>query len=173
MRRNPDMIFLKEINLQDAEKEYQYIVSVPADENGFINDFSNAPRENFETAILQPLICQGQGMDLPEGYVPQTHYLLWDDDTIVGWFRLRHYLSPSLANGAGHIGYSIREGFRGKGYATAGLRLLLQKAAEIIPEEEVYLSVNKDNPASLRVMLKNGGTIHHEDSDKYYVRIKR
>ena len=31
------MIFLKEINLQDAEKEYQYIVSVPADENGFIN----------------------------------------------------------------------------------------------------------------------------------------
>ena len=167
------MIFLKEINLQDAEKEYQYIVSVPADENGFINDFYDAPRENFETAILQPLICQGQGMDLPEGYVPQTHYLLWDDDTIVGWFRLRHYLSPSLANGAGHIGYSIREGFRGKGYATAGLRLLLQKAAEIIPEEEVYLSVNKDNPASLRVMMKNGGIIHHEDSDKYYVRIKR
>ena len=60
------MIFLKELNLQDAEKEYQYIVSVPADENGFINDFSNAPRENFETAILQPLICQGQGMDLPK-----------------------------------------------------------------------------------------------------------
>ena len=112
-------------------------------------------------------------MNLPEGYVPQTHYLLWDDDIIVGWFRLRHYLCPSLVNGAGHIAYSIREGFRGKGYATTGLRLLLQKAAEIVPEEEVYLSVNKDNPASLRVMLKNGGTIHHEDSDKYYVRIKR
>ena len=136
------------------KKNINIIVSVPADENGFINDFSNAPRENFETAILQPLICQGQGMDLPEGYVPQTHYLLWDDDTIVGWFRLRHYLCPSLANGAGHIGYSIREGFRGKGYATAGLRLLLQKDRRNHSRREVYLSVNKDNPASLRVMLK-------------------
>ncbi len=166
------MIFLKELNLQDVEKEYQYIVSVPADENGFINDFYNAPRKNFETAILQPLICQGQGMDLPEGYVPQTHYLLWDDDIIVGWFRLRHYLCPSLINGAGHIGYSIREGFRGKGYATTGLRLMVEKAAKIIPENEIYLRVNKNNPASLRVMLKNGGYIHHEDQYQYYVRIK-
>ena len=166
------MIFLKELNLQDVEKEYQYIVSVPADENGFINDFYNAPRKNFETAILQPLICQGQGMDLPEGYVPQTHYLLWDDDIIVGWFRLRHYLCPSLINGAGHIGYSIREGFRGKGYATTGLRLKVEKAAKIIPENEIYLRVNKNNPASLRVMLKNGGYIHHEDQYQYYVRIK-
>ena len=103
------MIFLKELNLQDAEKEYEYISSVPADENGFFNNCYGAPRENFETAVLQPLIQQAQGLDLPEGYVPQTHYLLWDDDTIVGWFRLRHYLCPSLVNGAGHIGYSIRK----------------------------------------------------------------
>ena len=54
------MIFLKELNLQDAEKEYEYIVSVPADENGFCNDCYGAPRENFETAVLQPLIGQGQ-----------------------------------------------------------------------------------------------------------------
>lgn len=167
------MIFLKELNLQDAEKEYEYISSVPADENGFFNNCYGAPRENFETAVLQPLIQQAQGLDLPEGYVPQTHYLLWDDDTIVGWFRLRHYLCPSLVNGAGHIGYSIRKEFRGKGYATTGLRLLLQKAAHIVPETEIHLRVNKNNPASLRVMLKNGGKIHHEDADTYYVRIKR
>lgn len=167
------MIFLKELNLQDAEKEYEYISSVPTDENGFFNNCYGAPRENFETAVLQPLIQQAQGLDLPEGYVPQTHYLLWDDDTIVGWFRLRHYLCPSLVNGAGHIGYSIRKEFRGKGYATTGLRLLLQKAAHIVPETEIHLRVNKNNPASLRVMLKNGGKIHHEDADTYYVRIKR
>ena len=167
------MIFLKELNLQDAEKEYEYISSVPADENGFFNNCYGAPRENFETAVLQPLIQQAQGLDLPEGYVPQTHYLLWDDDTIVGWFLLRHYLCPSLVNGAGHIGYSIRKEFRGKGYATTGLRLLLQKAKHVVPETEIHLRVNKNNPASLRVMLKNGGKIHHEDADTYYVRIKR
>ena len=52
------MIFLKELNLQDAEKEYEYISSVPADENGFFNNCYGAPRENFETAVLQPLIQQ-------------------------------------------------------------------------------------------------------------------
>ncbi len=41
-----------------------------------------------------------------------------------------------------------------------------------MPEDEIYLRVNRDNPASLKVMLKNGGSIHHEDENKYYVRIK-
>lgn len=44
---------------------------------------------------------------------------------------------------------------------------------ENVPEEEIYLRVNKDNPASLKVMLKNGGKIHHEDETKYYVRIRK
>lgn len=30
----------------------------------------------------------------------------------------------------------------------------------------------KDNPASLRVMLDNGGYIEREDESRYYVRIK-
>jgi len=80
-------------------------------------------------------------------------------------------LCESLMEGSGHIGYFIEKEHRGKGYATEGLRLTLQLAKDIIPEEEIYLRVNKDNPASLRVMQKNGGYIHHEDDSKYYVRI--
>ena len=34
-----------------------------------------------------------------------------------------------------------------------------------------YLRVLKDNPASLRVMLKNGGRITAEDGEHYFVRI--
>lgn len=37
---------------------------------------------------------------------------------------------------------------------------------------ELYLHCNIDNPASLRVMIKNGGVIHHKDQDGYFVRIK-
>ena len=33
--------------------------------------------------------------------------------------------------------------------------------------------VNRDNPASLKVMQKNGGRIVKEDADHYYVRIKK
>lgn len=43
----------------------------------------------------------------------------------------------------------------------------------IVPEEEIYLRVHKDNPTSLHVMLNNGGSIHHEDEQSYYVRIKK
>ena len=40
-------------------------------------------------------------------------------------------------------------------------------------EDEIYLRVNKNNPASLKVMLHNGGYIEHEDEQKYYVRINK
>jgi len=53
------------------------------------------------------------------------------------------------------------------------LRLTLEIARGIIPEDEIYLSVNKNNPASLRVMQKNGGYIVGENEERYFVRIKK
>ncbi|MCR5115479.1 MAG: GNAT family N-acetyltransferase, partial [Bacteroidales bacterium] len=47
---------------------------------------------------------------------------------IVGQFRIRHYLNEALRTGAGHIGYFIAKEFRGKGYATEGLRQTLEVA---------------------------------------------
>lgn len=90
-----------------------------------------------------------------------------------GQFRIRHYLCESLRTGGGHIGYFIKKEFRGRGYGTEGLKQTLQIARTIIPEDEIFLRVNKDNPASLKVMLRNGGRIEHEDELKYYVRIKK
>ncbi len=98
---------------------------------------------------------------------------LWNDNEIVGQFRIRHYLCESLRTGAGHIGYFIKKEFRGKGYGTERLKQTLQIAKNIIPEDEIFLQVNKDNPASLKVMVQNGGYIDHEDESKYYVRIKK
>ena len=39
------------------------------------------------------------------------------------------------------------------------------------PEDEIYLEVNKDNPASLRVQMKCGAYIHHEDGEHCYMRV--
>jgi hypothetical protein len=33
------------------------------------------------------------------------------------------------------------------------------------------MSVNKDNPASLKVQIKNGAYIHHENETEYFTRI--
>ena len=117
---------------------------------------------------------RSRSVGLPEAYVPDTVYVLEDDQgNYVGIFNLRHYLNDALRNGAGHIGYGIRKEYRGKGYASAGLALVLEEARKIVPEDEICFSVNKDNPASLKVQLKNGARIDHEDEKEYYTRIPK
>ena len=165
------MLVLKAANYADAEKEWRYVREMPPDENGLINEWYQVSREDFEAKALPQMIAFSEGKGLPDGFVPETFFFLWDGDRIVGQFRIRHYLCESLRTGAGHIGYVIAKPFRGKGYGTEGLRLTLEAAREIVPEDEFYLRVNRDNPASLRVMLKNGGRIAAEDADKIYVRI--
>lgn len=167
------MLYLKEINYEDIEKEYLFVRDMPVDENGLTNEWHGVSRKDFEEKAITKMLAFAKGENLPEGYVPETFLFLWKDDEIVGQFRIRHYLCESLRTGGGHIGYFIKREFRGKGYGTEGLKQTLQIARTMIPEEEIYLRVNKNNPASLKVMMHNGGYIKYEDELKYYVRIQK
>ncbi len=167
------MLYLKEINYEDIEKEYLFVRNMPIDENGLTNKWNGISREDFRNKAFTEMTAFSKGENLPEGYVPETFLFLWNGDEIVGQFRIRHYLCESLRTGGGHIGYFIKKEFRNKGYGKEGLRQTLQIARTIIPEDEIYLRVNKDNPASLKVMFYNGGYIKYEDENKYYVRIKK
>lgn len=107
-------------------------------------------------------------------WVPSKTYFLVreSDEKIVGMINIRLSLNDYLKDGAGHIGYGIRKSKQGMGYATKGLKMLIELAKKIIPENEIYLSVHKDNLASLKVQQKNGAYIDHEDEEEYYTRIK-
>ena len=168
-----DMLYLKEINYEDIEKEFLFVRDMPADENGFTNKWNGISFEDFKNKALKEMIAFSKEENLPEGYVPETILFLWCDDEIAGQFRIRHHLCESLRTGAGHIGYFIKKEFRNRGYGKEGLRQTLQMARTMIPEDEIYLRVNKDNPASLKVMLHNGGYVKYEDEDSYYVRIRK
>ena len=165
------MIFLKKACAEDLEKEWRFVRDMPEDENGLTNAWHGVSLEDFRSRALPEMLAFAEGKDLPEGYVPETFFFLWKDCDIVGQFRIRHWLCESLRTGAGHIGYFIAKPHRAKGYGTEGLRLTLEEAHRIVPEEEIYLRVNRDNPASLRVMLRNGGRVAARDESKYYVRI--
>ena len=128
------MLYLKEANFEDIEEEFRFFSKMPS-ANGFENPYYNSPRENFEIQI-EEIINHSKGINLPEGYVPDTYYFLWNNKKIVGIFKLRHYLNEHLKNGAGHIGYSIQKDFRGRGYGTKGLALTLEIAKKIVPEEK-------------------------------------
>ena len=165
------MLTLRACNVQDARQEYAFVRELPTDENGFTNEWHGVSYDTFCEEAIPHMMDWAQGKNLPDGFVPETFLFLWDGEVIVGQFRVRHHLCESLRCGAGHIGYCIGKAYRGKGYATQGLRLTLEYARHIVPEDEFYLRVNKDNPASLRVMLKNGGKMVGEDEGHYFVHI--
>jgi len=167
------MLHLKKANLADIEKEFAFVRDIPADENGFTNDYHGITREDFEHVALARMLDSDEGKNLPDGYVPETFLFLWKDDEIIGQYRVRHHLCESLRTGAGHIGCFIHSRSRGQGYGTEGLRLALEFARSLVPENEIYLRVNRGNTASLKAMLKNGGYIACEDNYKYYVRIPK
>ena len=168
------MLTLKEINLEDAKKEYAFFQAFPS-ENGFENYYYGMTYDAFVGEAIPAAINSAKGIVRREGYVPDTSYLLWDNDTIVGVFRVRHYLNESLAGGAGHIGYAIAPAYRGKGYATKGLALALNalRAMPDFVEDEIYLRCYRSNLPSLRAMLANGGYIHSQDGEHCNVRIPR
>ncbi|MCR4576414.1 MAG: GNAT family N-acetyltransferase [Clostridiales bacterium] len=164
---------LRKINPNDAFAQWKYTTALPKDENGLTNPHHGVSFEEYTEKVLPKLISYEHPVDMPDWFVPETYYYLWDGDKLVGEFRIRHRLTETLKNGAGHIGYSIRRDERGKGYGTEGLRLTLEIARKLVPEDEIYLRVNKDNIASQKVMLKNGARRAGEDETHYFMRIPK
>ncbi|MGH2484588.1 MAG: GNAT family N-acetyltransferase [Ktedonobacterales bacterium] len=123
------------------------------------------PLTNVELALaefqsfVRELADEARGVGLPPGVVPrQTYWLQRDDGTLVGEIRLRPRLTEPFERHHGHIGYNIRPSARGQGYATRQLALVLERAREQ-GLRRVMLPVEGENPASVRVIEKNGGRL--------------
>ena len=164
---------LRKINIWDAAAQWEYTTALPADENGLTNPYHGVSLKEYTEKVLPTLISYEYPVNMPDWFVPETYYYLWDGERLVGEFRIRHYRTEALRKGAGHIGYSIRKEERRKGYGTAGLRMTLEFARQIVPEEEIYLRVNRDNIASQKVMLRNGAYIADENEAHLFMRIPK
>ena len=132
------MLELRKMNLQDIKEQWEYVTALPKDENGLTNPYEGITFEEYETTVLPELMMHENPVGMPEWFVPETYYYLWDEQVLVGEYRIRHYLTEALKVGAGHIGYSIKKEFRGKGYGTKGLGMVLDVAREIVPEDETH-----------------------------------
>ena len=115
-------------------------------------------RNNFP-AYLRRLDEASRDIGLKPGDVPcTTFWLIANDTQILGESRLRHWLTPSLENEAGHIGYAIRPSERRKGYGTCILALTLEKAGDL-GLNRVLLTCDTDNIGSARIIERNGGQL--------------
>lgn len=161
------------MNYEDIIEQWNYVTVLPADENGLTNPYQGISFDEYRDFVLPELMMYENPIHMPDWFVPETFYYLWNDDVLVGEYRIRHYLTDNLKAGAGHIGYSIKKEFRGKGYGTKGLKLALDIARKIIPEEEIYLRVLKNNIPSLKAITNNGAYIADEDETYYLMRVKK
>lgn len=105
------MLELRKMNLQDIKEQWEYVTALPKDENGLTNPYEGIAFEEYEVTVLPELMMYENPVGMPEWFVPETYYYLWDEQVLVGEYRIRHYLTEALKIGAGHIGYSIKKSF--------------------------------------------------------------
>ena len=105
------MLELKQFDCENKEilkKEWEYISNLPADENGFTNNSNGISYEDFITSYVPKRKDFAEGKNLKEGLVPQIDFLLWENNEIIGMFRVRPQLNDFLRTvTGGHIGYGI------------------------------------------------------------------
>lgn len=99
----------------------------------------------------------------PNRVLASTYFARNEDGILVGIIDIRHTLNDYLLNYGGHIGYSVRKSQRQKGYAKEMLGLALEKCRgwDI---KHVLITCDKDNPASAKTIIANGGILENEVS---------
>jgi predicted acetyltransferase len=95
------------------------------------------------------------------GFVPSYHFkIIAADGSEVGHINLRIGDTEHVRICAGHIGYEIREPFRGRGYALKACRAIAPFVRTIY--REVIITCDPDNAASRRTIEGLGATFTDE-----------
>lgn len=98
----------------------------------------------FEARFAQLLARQAAGTDY-------SHVLVADGGAVVGRVNL-----IEVADGSAELGYRIAQEAAGKGLATAAVREVRRRAAEQYGLTRLRARVTLDNPASRKVLERNG-----------------
>ncbi len=93
------------------------------------------------------------------------------DNKLIGTINIR-YPYEGYVRRYGHIGYGVRPSERGKGYATAMLRLALARC-KVLGLDKVLLTCDRNNIASARTILRCGGVFECEAPEQDGERLHR
>ncbi|MBR3287391.1 MAG: GNAT family N-acetyltransferase [Bacteroidales bacterium] len=162
------MEYLRQLSVSDGLDVYNLLQHIGEEENAFKNPVKKMSYEEFKQWLVQQE-AWSRNENLPDGCVGQTCFWLIVDNIPVCFGKIRHALTSQSRLIGGNIGYAVSSLYRGKGYGTILLHKLLEKANEMKIEEK-FLTVEKYNYASKRVIEKNGGKMVSENDYRWSFR---
>ena len=163
-------IVLRQLIDSDEEAFFQGMHEWKADELGWYT-FAWKEGMNF-SQMLEVLSKELTGTDLAPDRVPHTMLYGFLDGKIIGRVSVRHELNDYLRYRGGHIGYSVAERFRRKGYATEMVRQALS-FCKSIGIQSIMVTCADDNTPSWKVIEYFGGKLQDriwDDEDKEMIR---
>lgn len=161
---------LKKLSVTDGIDTYDMVQEIGPRENGFTNGLYGLTYEEFKIS-LNRYVEMSLGINLRPEHVPQSVYWLYINNVVMGYGKIRDYLTNHLLEVGGHIGYTIRPSERGKGYGKILLRELINQAVNQ-GIKDILFTCYEDNEASRKVIESNNGicTEIKNNHCKYWVR---
>lgn len=146
----------------EMEDEYNDYISEWSAFGGKIVPYASRPLDrDYKTFIEDTYRFESEESSPPIGVPSTTYFLIDKKRRILGAANIRHYLNDYLLEYGGHIGYGIRPSERKKGYATKMLALSIKIIKEL-GVHKALVTCNRDNIASEKVIIKNGGIMENE-----------
>lgn len=159
---------IRKLSIDDGRDIYEMLQELPADENGFINSVKGKTFDEYKEWLKNSLRNSEQ-TGLVNGWkVPETTFWLFENNTPVGFGKVRHFLTEALLENGGNVGYAIRPSARNRGLGKKLLALLIDAGKEI-GLSKALLTIRNHNIPSIHVALANGGVIEKITADKHYI----
>lgn len=129
------------------------------DKNEYVNGSSGLSKINIYKDWLKKINDENNKNNNPVR--SELLMIRQSDNKIIGMTNIRHSLENGFEISGGHIGYSIRPSERKKGYGNIILALALNYC-KTLGIKNVLVTCNKENNASKKVILNNGGKYENE-----------
>ncbi|HEY6527041.1 MAG TPA: GNAT family N-acetyltransferase [Solirubrobacteraceae bacterium] len=146
---------LRPLRIDDEDQARAAHAELARDGFAFLLDWESAiPWGTY----LEGLGRRRRGLDLSGDRVPAAFLVADVDGELVGRVSIRYALNAFLADFGGHIGYGVRPGHRGRGYATEILRqsLVIARAEGV---DRALVICDEVNVASATVIQRVGGRL--------------
>lgn len=112
--------------------------------------------EEWKDTIFDRYEKNEQGIDLPEGFLPSTTRWIVEDGKYIGTINVRKKVNDVLMKWGGTMGYIIRFGARGHGYATTAVKECKKKQDlfDFVEDDFIVFTIEQSNVQSLKVFHK-------------------